>query len=129
MILSEVANNNQINSICDNCMKRTKFEIQALFDYLDADGNGQVEAQGMYNTFKNFNTIFDMTSTMVNAFVLLNDSTGKAAVNREEFVNGISLGIVERELTNDTINQGFSTIHQHLKDIRQNNADNNRVPQ
>jgi len=126
MILSEVSNNNQMNSLCTNCMKKTKFEIQALFDYLDADKNGQVDSQGMFNTFKNFNTIFDLTSTMVNAFVLLNDESGKASVNREEFVNGVVLGISERELTNDF--GGFSTVHQHLKDIRKNNAENQRVP-
>ncbi len=127
MILSEVANNNQMNSLCQHCMKKTKFEIQALFDYLDADGNGQVDAQGMFKTFKNFNTVFDLTSTMVNAFILLNDDTGKASVNREEFVNGIVLGITERELTND-INNGFSVVHQHLKDIRKKNAEHKRVP-
>ncbi len=125
MMFSEIMNNNHKTSLCQNCMKQTKNEVQALFDYLDADGNGQVTAQDLFNSFKQFNTIFPVTSTMVNSFILINDQNGKAALNREEFVNGIVLGMTERELTKF----GWTDSKTNLKNVRKVNADHQRGPQ
>lgn len=127
MVLSEVQNNNQLNSFCQNCMKKTKYEIQSLFDYIDADGNGQITAEDLFNSFLQFNTVFPVSSTMVNSFILINDESGKASVNREEFVSGIVLGMAEREL--NEFGWVAAKGNPDLKAIRKDNAVNERGPQ
>lgn len=85
MLLAEVNNNNKMDSFCEYCMKRTKYELRSLFEYLDSDGNGEVTAEGMFHAFKHFKNPFPVTPSMLNHFILLNDASGKAALNKEEF--------------------------------------------
>ncbi len=97
MLITEVTNNNKDDAICEYCMVDSKREMRALFGYLDADGNGLVTAEGLYNAITNqFETEFKITPGMANHFILINDRKGKAAVNRKEFVDGCLLGMVER---------------------------------
>ncbi len=101
MLLTEVTNNNKESSPCLSCMKKTKKELGALFAYLDSDNNGLLTAEGLFRTFdQNFATTIRITSSMANHFILVNDGTGKAAVNRKEFVDGCALGIAERTFNN-----------------------------
>ncbi len=126
MLLTEVTNNNKESSPCLFCMKDTKKELGALFAYLDSDNNGLLPAESLFRTFdKNFATQVKITSSMANHFVLVNDGTGKAAVNRKEFIDGCALGIAERSFNE----VGDDKNNETMMDIRKANSAINLVPQ
>jgi len=143
MLISEVLNNNKRDAECDHCMEITKDEIKKFFDYLDSDNSGQLTAHELFNNLKNLRTSplpvyneegklipgipsINLTSSMVNHFILINDLKHKGSISREEFVKGILLGMTERLLT-DT--DGFNEEkYVMMKTLRANAANSGLGP-
>jgi len=118
LMIEEIKNNNDQTSACTHCLKQIKWELRQMFHYLDTNGNGQITSYELFNAMKHFDTPFPITSSMTNDFILTNDHNGKASISREEFVNGVMLGMTERQLTPD----GFNGDQDSLKDFRRQNA-------
>ncbi len=118
LMIEEIKNNNLDSSKCTNCLKQIKWELRQMFHFLDTNGNGQITSYELFHAMKFFDTPFTVTSTMTNDFILTNDHSGKASVSREEFVNGILLGMTERQLTPN----GFNNDSDYLREFREKNA-------
>ncbi len=130
LLISEVKNNeSHEDSQCEYCMSGVKYEIKQFYSYLDANASGLIGAEELFSGMRKFETgtDFEVTASMVNAFVIMNDHTQppKRKVSREEFVNGILLGMAERLLTSS----GFNHSEPHRRNARESVALSGNGPQ
>ena len=101
---------------CKNCLSDVRNDIIILFKYFDCDNSKVLSAEEIYEgvfihfnyliQFKNVNTEFPITTTMVNDFVLKSMELNTSELDRRDFVYSILMGLMERHIPKDKIDNG-----------------------
>ena len=104
-----------LNKKCNHCFTDIGKKLKALFTYLDCMETGYLTAEILWNNLPGLkrpvNTwnIFaygnseTIRTSAVNDFILKNQGLKEAAVNQNEFIAGVLLGIWDRQVTENTI--------------------------
>lgn len=106
-----------IDKKCKNCFSEMSKKLKAVFTFLDCAETGYITAEIMWNNlgklkrntekwniFKTSNSDTIRTAA-VNDFILKNEGFKDAAVNQNEFISGVLLGVWERQTTDKGIDE------------------------
>ena len=85
-----------VNYECQNCLKDIRWEISKLFEFLDYDLNGYVQAVDLFEVFKRMNKGDDLKTVNVNAWLLDEDIKQIGRLGLEQFTEAILRSLYER---------------------------------
>jgi len=104
---------------CTYCFEESRKQLRKLFDYLDCDKDQLIEAEDMWNGWKEMRTFTLFTTASTNDLELKCDTNNDAKLSPPEFVEGVLHGYWERQVGPD----GPSDAYKQLKKVREKNYD------
>ena len=95
--------------ICENCFNKSSQILQAIFLYLDCNDDGWLSAEEFWGNLKNMNrgserfNIFsfgvdeNIRTAAINDFIIKNGKTKEGFITKDEFRQGVLLGLWDRQ--------------------------------
>lgn len=83
---------------CEHCLKKTREALDVLFNYLDCNQMGWIDANMIYGGLKNLDVKVKPSTTMTNDFVLKAMEFNTASLDIKDFTYGVLMGLLERHL-------------------------------
>jgi len=104
------------DSTCTNCLVDSRKKLSALFQYMDCDEDGYVDAKDLWGAFGVMETFKLNTTANTNDLLLNCDKDQDGRLNRQEFVEGTLHGYWERMVGPDGLTDDYVQMRQMRAD-------------
>jgi hypothetical protein len=114
-ILAVIMHHKNRKVLCHNCFLLVKKKLEAVFQYFDCLNRGYLTAEELWNRLPrlsrkdkrwnifSFDNSDNIRTDAINDFVIKNSQARDGGLTKEEFVNGVLLGIWDRQTSDSDI--------------------------